>query len=236
MQKLKPRMAAAAAYARKGKRFADIGTDHAYLPVYLCESGTSPGGVASDIHRGPLDRARQNIAAAGLSDRIALNLADGLLGTESAAPEDIYILGMGGEMIAGILAKAPWVQNPEIRLILQPMTHQRDLRLYLLGNGFRITDETLAEEDGRMYQVICAVYDGMVRTWTEAELTVGKHILAAGGTLCSRYCTHLAGVLDTAAAGLEKAGKPASDQRQLAVTLRAIGQKKEETLDISAKK
>ena len=222
MQKLKPRMAAAAAFAREGKRFADVGTDHAYLAVSLCESGFAPGGVASDIHKGPLDRARQNIAAAGLSDRIVLHLGNGLDGLQAEAPEDIYILGMGGELIADILSRAPWVQNGNVRLILQPMTHQRDLRTYLLGNGFSILDETLTEEDGRIYQILCAAYDGNVRTWDDAELTVGKINLAKGGEVLGRYCENLASNLETAATGIEKSGKSADEQRRLAEKLRKI--------------
>ena len=126
------RLLAAAGYARQGKFIADVGTDHAYLPVYLAEAGVSAGAVATDINRGPLERAAANVAAAGLSDKITLRLADGLDGVEAFCPEDIFILGMGGELIARILGNSDSIKNENIRLILQPMTRQAALRRFPL--------------------------------------------------------------------------------------------------------
>ena len=107
------RLCAAAGYARQGKLIADVGTDHAYLPVYLVESGVSKGALATDINRGPLERAAANVAAAGLCDRITLRLADGLDGVADLAPEDIFILGMGGELIARILGDSEYIKNKD---------------------------------------------------------------------------------------------------------------------------
>lgn len=144
------RLKAAAGYARQDKMIADIGTDHAYLSVYLIGSGISRGAVATDINRGPLERAAANVAAAGLADRITLRLCDGLAGVEAFCPQDIFILGMGGELIARILGESEMIKNEDIRLILQPMTRQAAVREFLLCGGFCIDDEVLVEEDGRI--------------------------------------------------------------------------------------
>lgn len=178
MVKLTPRLLTAVQYVRPGHLAADVGTDHAYLPIYLCESGILtpvpvPDGapvaqgqpypaalcaVASDIHRGPVDRAALHIRMAGLADRILTVQTDGLNGLEVFRPTDVIIFGMGGELIASILAAAPWTRDPAVRLILQPMTHAEKLRLFLLDNGFSVVGETLSAEDARIYQTICAEY------------------------------------------------------------------------------
>ncbi len=230
--RLKPRMMAAASFARNGKRFADIGTDHAYLPLYLVGMGISPGGVASDINRGPLERAEINIKEAGFEDRISLNLGNGLDGTENAGAEDIYVLGMGGELIVSILDACSYLKNPELRLILQPMTHHFDVRRYLLTHGFDIIDECLAEEDDRIYQIICASYDGCVRQWTETELIVGKRIIEKRDPLLPPYAERLAAVYWKAAEGLEKSGSDAARQRELEKNLLLLSENCNFSVDI----
>ena len=164
--KLTPRLMTAVPFVRGGRLLADIGTDHAYLPIYLCEQGiltpvTSGNGeilcaLAADINKGPVERADQHIAAAGLMSRIKTRQTDGLDGLDAYDPADIVIFGMGGELIAAILAASPWVNREGRRLILQPMTHAEKLREYLLSAGFVIVGETLSREGDRIYQTVCA--------------------------------------------------------------------------------
>ncbi len=191
MLTLSPRLMTAVSYVRgHGHLLADIGTDHAYLPIYLCESGKLtpvdiPDGtrlcaVASDINQGPVDRATVHVATAGLSTSIRTLRTDGLTGLDAYAPSDIIIFGMGGELIASILAAAPWVKRPGTRLILQPMTHPEKLRTHLAEAGFAVAGETLSVErmgpqGERIYQTICADYDpDRVVSYTPAEALVGK--------------------------------------------------------------
>ena len=160
--KLTPRLMTAVPYVRGGRLLADIGTDHAYLPIYLCEQGrltpvTAGNGeslcaIASDINKGPVERADQHVAAAGLSSVIRTHQTDGLTGLDVYDPDDIVIFGMGGELIAAILESAPWVNREGRRLILQPMTHAEKLRAYLLSSGFAIVGETLSREGERLYR------------------------------------------------------------------------------------
>ena len=168
------RLAAAASFGRKGKRVADIGTDHASLPIYLVGNGLSPYAVACDINAGPLNAAKQNISAASLSDKIDVLLTDGLNSVENYVPEDIYILGMGGELIWRIISESEYVKTDGVRMILQPMTHAHDLRKGLYSNGFNIINETLVRDRDRVYQIIVAEYDGINRTVTDVELWLGK--------------------------------------------------------------
>ncbi len=198
--KLTPRLATAVDYIRPHARLADIGTDHAYLPIYLCETGILnpqgdgiPVAIAADINRGPVERAAAHIAAAGLSECIRTVQTDGLQGLEGDDPTDIIIFGMGGELIAAILESSPWARQPLLsplltdgveyssrRLILQPMTHAERLRAYLCEAGYTIVGETLSREGNRIYQTICA--EGIALhaetppacSMTPAELYVGR--------------------------------------------------------------
>ena len=143
--KLSARLRCAASMVREGSFVADVGTDHAYLPIALALEGKIRGAVASDINAGPVERGRKNIEEHALTDRISVVMTDGLSGIEPYAPNDILILGMGGELIARILECAPWTKDQSIRLCLQPMTHAEALRSFLLDNGYSIIDEQLAE-------------------------------------------------------------------------------------------
>ena len=185
--KLTPRLMTAVPYIRSGRLVADIGTDHAYLPIYLCEQKrlspvTTPSGetlcaVAADINKGPVERADQHIAMAGLTKYIRTVQTNGLCGLDVYDPDDIIIFGMGGELIASILEDSPWVNRAGKRLILQPMTHAEKLREYLLSAGYTIIGETLSREGDRVYQTICAepAPEGYVPpSLSPAELAVGQ--------------------------------------------------------------
>lgn len=202
-------MAGAIPYLRAGKVLSDVGTDHAHLPIYACQNGICPRAIASDINRGPVENARRNIAAAGFSDKIATVCTPGLDGIEPYAPEDITIFGMGGELIASIIDAAPWTRDPRIRLILQPMSHAEILRAYLLENGFYVLDQTLVKED-KVYQIICAEYDGTVRAEDDMSLWFGSHNIERMHPLLGELLENKRHLLQTSADGKKMGGKDAS--------------------------
>ena len=200
------RLAVAASFGRPGKRVADIGTDHASLPIFLVGNGITDSALACDINIGPIN-AKRNIAAAGLSDKIKTKLTDGLEGIADFEPEDIYILGMGGELIWRIIENSELPRREGVRLILQPMTHAHDLRQGLYGSGFNIVDETLTRDRDRVYQIIVAEYDGVVRSASQAELWLGKLNIAKGGIELVDLAKLYASALDKKIKGYAEAGK-----------------------------
>lgn len=176
------RLAAALPFLQGGV-MADVGTDHAYLPIAALQRGLATFAVATDIHRGPAEIAAAHLSENGIGkDSAAVLLTDGLHGAEDYHPTDICIFGMGGEMIVHILQEAPWVRDPSVRLILQPMTKQEILRDYLAQNGFGVIAERLVKTD-RVYQLLCAEYDGVPRTCTPLERMIGKENLDRGDAL-----------------------------------------------------
>lgn len=168
------RLLSAVPYLRPGAAVADIGTDHAYLPVYLVQNGFAGRALACDIREGPLSSAKKNIQAAGLSDRIETLLTDGLHGVSPFVPDHILIFGMGGELIAKILSEAAWIKTPAVRLILQPMSRAEVLRRYLAETGFEIVGESLSRADGRVYQTICAEWTGTATAMEPVDCLVGR--------------------------------------------------------------
>ena len=220
-QMLDARLSCAAALVRGG-RLADVGTDHGYLPVSLLLDGKIKYAVASDINRGPLESARQTVARHGLSDRVDLVLTDGLCGIEPYAPDDIAILGMGGELIASIIEAAEWVKDSKYRLILQPMTKRAELREYLLTHGFFIEDELTAKAEGRIYQTICAYYTGENTQYSLAELLLGRHNIQRGDELTAIYAARLEATYNARLQGKSRAGADDSEERAVLDALRGI--------------
>ena len=217
------RLCSAVPYIKRGDRIIDVGTDHAYLPIYLVSEGIASRALACDINQGPIDSARANIHEAGLEGRIDTLKTDGLLGTESFCPDDILIFGMGGELIARILSDAPWVKNPKIRLILQPMSRASVLRRWLLENGFSIIDESLSLE-GKYYQTICAGFLGgdnsLEAPYSDEELLLGRKNIERNGPLFLNFLTHEIGVLRAIVAGKEKsASADATEELALLKTM-----------------
>ncbi len=242
--KLSPRLLTAVPYVRAGRPVADVGTDHAYLPIYLCEIGrltpvTTANGavlcaVASDINRGPVERAAAHIAAAGLTAHIRTMQTDGLHGLEAYDPDTVIVFGMGGELIASILSDAPWLCRSGRRLILQPMTHAERLRAYLTESGFSIIGETLSREGERIYQTICADWNGTLCNDTPrngtpavplspAELAVGQRVYRQGDAVqLSLYTALIDRTIRTETAARDArraAGQPTAETDALLASL-----------------
>ena len=132
---------------------ADIGTDHAYVPIELIRSGRAARVIASDVRRGPLDIAKGNVAQSGLSDRIETRLGSGLSVLSPGEADTIIIAGMGGELIADILLNDDMTAR-QAELILQPMNSQYELRRWIIDNSYTILKEDLENEGKRIYNFL----------------------------------------------------------------------------------
>ncbi len=172
--KLNKRLLCAASFVERGAAVADIGCDHAYLPIYLIKENIASSVVACDINEGPCETARENIRRQGLSKVISVRCTDGLFGIEDVAPDNIVICGMGGDLIFRIVSESGYTKDKTPLLILQPMTKVNELRSSLLRAAYNIEKEALVYDD-RLYEVIVCRYDGVSREWSELELLTGKY-------------------------------------------------------------
>ena len=152
-----------ASLVREGKRIADIGTDHAYLPVHLVSSGKNPSAIASDLRSGPLENARQTVTENGLNEKIELRLSDGFDMYYHTEADDFILAGMGGTLMRELISRTEWLKNENLHLVLQPQSHAQDIRKYLCQNGFEIKTELCVSEGDRLYIAFDAFFTGEVQ-------------------------------------------------------------------------
>ncbi len=218
------RLRAAADMVPRGARLADIGSDHAYLPIALCLENKIEYALASDINEGPVAAAIANIYKNRLDGRIVAVKADGLDKTREFSPDCITILGMGGELIVSILDKADWVRNEAITLVLQPMTHAEILTKYLAEQGFAIVEETIVCDGGRedrIYRIISAKFDGIARKLTDGEALIGKINLDRGDEVTRAFVKKNIRVLQTRIDGKARSKADAETEKALVCELQA---------------
>ena len=218
---LTPRLQAIAGQVPQGARLADIGTDHAHLPIWLLEQGRIGFAIASDIRTGPLERAAENTARHGLSAQVSLRLGAGLAQVQPGECDVISIAGMGGETIAEILSAAPWTAEGQHLLLLQPMTMIAELRQYLWGHGYEITAETLCREEHRRYVVLTVRGGAQPHKVTLPHCSVSPALLRAEHA--EDYLRHLLRRETRALEGLRQAnGDVAERLQQQEETVRVI--------------
>ena len=169
----------------KDKRLADIGSDHAYLPIYLAKENKINFAIAGEIVEGPHKVSIKNVKEEGLSAVIECRKATGLDAIELADNiEVITICGMGGKLIADILEKGKDKLANKPNLVLQPNVGENFVREKLQELGYEITAENIIEEDGHIYEIIVAKPG--VMNLSEDEINFGKYLLVEKNELFAK--------------------------------------------------
>lgn len=171
--KLSKRMERVAGMVTEGYRLADIGTDHAYIPIYLCEEKRIPSAIAMDIGSGPLQRAREHVQSAGLSAYIELRLSNGTEKLKPGEVDTLLLSGMGGLLMESILGRDDEILSSVKELVLQPQSDITDLRQWLHMKGWQIVSEDIVYESGKFYPMM-KLRQGPYRSYTVAEYHFGR--------------------------------------------------------------
>ena len=172
------RLSTLAQMVDQGARVADIGTDHAYLPIQLVKEGKVDYAIASDVATGPLENAEKDIIAAGLKNKIETRLGPGL---ETISAKDridtVVIAGMGGKLMTNILNEA-WSRNFHFAtLILEPNVGEPGVREWLSAHKYQIINEKIIAEAGHIYELIKAQELENTISLTDRQIFFGPEIL-----------------------------------------------------------
>ncbi|MCL2771847.1 MAG: class I SAM-dependent methyltransferase [Oscillospiraceae bacterium] len=165
-----------------GDIIADVGSDHAYLPIWLWQNKKIKKAYALDISVNSITKIKKNLKKYDISENIIIPvLSDGLLGlAELYEVTDIVIAGIGGENISQIIKNIETDNMENINFILQPNTKVEFLREFLYKSGFDLTKENVVEDENRLYNIICAVFIGKYYEPKPIEIIAGKNIKHPG--------------------------------------------------------
>lgn len=193
------------------KILCDVGTDHAYIPVYAVLNGICGKALATDLKKGPIEIAERNIKQYNLQNNIETRIGYGLDAVYGHEMDVVVIAGMGGILIQEILSQQLIKAKKAKLLILQPMNGIEILRKWLSENGFDITDEAMAAEGSKLYNVICSVWTGEKIQLDDFENYIGSKLINNSDPLLKEYLVKRLRQLEVIIAGNEKARQKSED-------------------------
>ena len=209
---LSPRLSAISESVGECKCLADIGTDHAYIPVYLCKRHKAETAIACDINPEPLRRAESTVKTYNADKLVELRLGGGLDPINPNESDAIVIAGMGGLLIANIIGSGVDKIKNANKIILQPMSAVSELREYLYSHGWRIVSESLVVEENKIYNIISVttpvLSDNEIltsrRNPTAADVFIGKYLMENRPENFELYLQKRKDKLNKMIVGLEK--------------------------------
>ncbi|MBR1444521.1 MAG: SAM-dependent methyltransferase [Firmicutes bacterium] len=184
---LSERMRRVAEKVEKCDLIADIGTDHAYIPIYLVKNGVIKRAIAGDISKGSVMKAAKNIIRNGCEERIETRVGNGLkiLG-EGEYVDTVIMSGMGGMLMKEIMRERTDIIKNTSQLVLQPQRDIDKVRRYLHDISFRIENEDMFTEDGKYYNIIVC-RNGKEDRYSEREYLFGKKLIDEKNEVLSAY-------------------------------------------------
>ncbi|WP_283736470.1 tRNA (adenine(22)-N(1))-methyltransferase [Clostridium perfringens] len=156
---LSKRLKRIAEHVDKCESVADIGTDHGYIPIYLVKEGICKKAIASDINKGPIEKAKVNVAFEGVSNKVKCLLGPGLNPLKVGEVNGVILAGMGGNLTRDILLADMYKVKKYDFIILQPAQNPEVLREFLYKNDYEIIDEDLIKDEGRFYELFKVKYN-----------------------------------------------------------------------------
>ena len=217
--KLSPRLALVAEFVPRGAVVADVGTDHAYLPVYLVENNICPAVVATDVHQKPYQSALNTVQQVGLGHKITVGLGDGLKCLQPGDVQVVVMAGIGGGTMCRLLDASPEVVTGLTRLVLQPMDDAPQLRKWLVSHGWQLVAERLVDDNGHLYLVLVAE-PGRSEVLDELALIVGPKLLECKDQLLSLYVQGLIEQHRRILSGLSRSNRQETRARKAVVEVR----------------
>ncbi|WP_265443659.1 tRNA (adenine(22)-N(1))-methyltransferase [Acetivibrio straminisolvens] len=198
----------------------DIGTDHAYIPIYLVMNKKCQRALACDVRKGPISFADKNIDEYGLSQYISTRIGYGLDPIEENEVDVIIIAGMGGQIIKEILERSLAKAQKAKALIIQPMNAIELIRQWLYEKGFDIFDEKLAKEEDRIYNAMIVKWTGKAQSKEEAYYYIGEKLFENKDPLLPELIEKKIGQMEKIILEMEKMNDKNSKKRMDTVRIR----------------
>ncbi len=213
---LTPRMRCVADFVPHGMSVADIGCDHAYVAIDLCQNNACRRVIAMDVRKGPLEIADANVRRAGLETMIELRLSDGLDRLRTGEVDAVVIAGMGGLLIRDILLRGQDVVDSLSYMVLQPQSEIEEVRRYVRDHAFEIMNEAMIWDKGKPYFAMQCVRlkDQPAVSWEPVWYRYGKHLLMCQDAGLLEYLRKEQHTLNCLQDSLQTAGGADSDRIQ----------------------
>ncbi|MHC1683464.1 MAG: tRNA (adenine(22)-N(1))-methyltransferase TrmK [Clostridiaceae bacterium] len=157
----------------------DVGTDHGYIPIYLCNNNKIKQAIASDINKGPIEKAKRNITDNNLTGNIQCRLGGGLTTIKPGEVKVAVIAGMGGNLIRDIIEERYKVFKSLEYAILQPVQNPEVLRKYLYEKGIKIIEEKIIKDEGIYYEILKVKHDNNPKVLDEIIYEVGDEAISS---------------------------------------------------------
>ncbi len=203
---LTPRLRMIAELVPPCTSLCDIGTDHAYVAIYLAKKGIAKNIIAADIKKGPLMQAEKNITAFNVWGNVQTRLSDGFSSIKENEAECAIIAGMGGETIAEILENEKGCKY----FVLQMQTAHKYLREYLCTHGYVIEKEAVCREGNKMYTALLAVRGNSPKL-TDVQKEIGPYLIENTPPLFYDYVRYRLYEINSI---LEKMGTASGEKRE----------------------
>ncbi|PPA71436.1 tRNA (adenine(22)-N(1))-methyltransferase [Jeotgalibacillus proteolyticus] len=176
-EKLSLRLSQVAAFVPRGSKVADIGSDHAYLPCYLVLQQKAVSAIAGEVVEGPYQSALKQVKNNNLEHLIEVRKGSGLSVLKDGEADVITIAGMGGPLIVQILDEGKEKLKGVKRLILQPNISAISIRDWLIKHNWKVVEETILEEDQKIYEIIVAEPSEITTELTYTERLLGPVLI-----------------------------------------------------------
>ena len=181
------RLKAIASMIEKCDSVIDVGTDHGYIPIYLVQKGIIRRAIASDINKGPVEKAKKNIIHNNACNQISCRLGSGLSTVKAGEAQVAIIAGMGGNLIRDILESDMDIVKQLKYMVLQPVQNAEVLREYLYKTGYNFIDEDICYDDGKFYEIIKVKYGNLPKVIDNIYYEISKILLDKNGLVMKEF-------------------------------------------------